>query len=214
MLKKLAISAFAVLATLTTTAQASTFYDPFGPQQNVAISTVLSGGWTQCYSGTMSQSIGYNAEAVLSNCSGQYLMMAGRQTGSDNLLLLAETTFADATFNTGSGSQNTHNSNGSDWYFANDWSWGFTLAGAGVSLNQCDTNAGSDSMCLHTLNGVGGYRIGNIMGLNSSTAYEKLFFVSNGAITDVPEPATVALVGLGLLGFAVSRRRSAKNGNA
>lgn len=42
--------------------------------------------------------------------------------------------------------------------------------------------------------------------------------VTKGEVTDpageVPEPTTVALVGLGLLGFAASRRKSAKSKNA
>lgn len=37
---------------------------------------------------------------------------------------------------------------------------------------------------------------------------------ATATISDVPEPATVALVGLGLLGFAASRRKSAKSKNA
>jgi hypothetical protein len=63
-------------------------------------------------------------------------------------------------------------------------------------------------MCLHTLSFVGGYRINDTQDLNGSTDFEKVFFVSNGGGTPVPEPGTLALVGLGLLGLA-SRRKTA-----
>ncbi len=63
-------------------------------------------------------------------------------------------------------------------------------------------------MCLHTLGFTGGYSINRIAGLNSSTAYEKLFFVASNS-TQVPEPASLALVSLALLGVAAARRRSA-----
>jgi hypothetical protein len=49
--------------------------------------------------------------------------------------------------------------------------------------------------------------------LSSSRTREgiyKLIGASDGLATDVPEPATLALFGLGLLGFAASRRKSAK----
>ncbi|HEV2612081.1 MAG TPA: PEP-CTERM sorting domain-containing protein [Noviherbaspirillum sp.] len=208
MFKKVIRPLALLLLAFATNAIAAPVYNPFGPQQSVSVSTVLGGGWTQCYSATMNVFIGSSAENVLSKCSGDYLMMAGRMTGSDTLLLLAQTTFDDATFNTGTGTQNTHNSNGTDWYFAPNWSWGFTNAGAGVALNQCDTRSdNANRMCLHTVNGAGGYRIGDFIGLNGSTNFEKVFFVANEVSTKVPEPATITLFGLGLLGFAVSRKR-------
>ncbi|HTD04689.1 PEP-CTERM sorting domain-containing protein [Undibacterium sp.] len=208
MLKKL-IGVCCILAGALAMDANASFYNPFGPQQNVSQSVITNGGWTQCYAGTMNLYIGNSAENVLSQCQGTYLMMAGRATGSDVFQLLAETTFADATFNTETGTQNTHNSNGSDWYFASNWSWGFTGAGEAVNLNQCDVSGGADKMCLHTINGAGGYRIGDNMGLNDSTSFEKVFFVSNGAV-DLPEPATLAMLGLGLAGICAARRKAIK----
>jgi hypothetical protein len=71
-------------------------------------------------------------------------------------------------------------------------------------------------MCLHTLDWTGGYRIGNVAGLNGSESYEKVFFQRDELDpttpnTTTPEPATWSLMGGGLLAmaFAVRRRRSA-----
>jgi hypothetical protein len=206
MLKKLIGAAAILCSVVAGEVSAAAFYNPFGPQQNVGLATITNGGWTQCYSSTMSTFIGSSAQNVLSQCNGNYLMMAGRLTGQDTFLLLAETTIADATFNTDSGTSNTHLSNGTNWYFGSDWSWGFAGANESVSLDQCDTLSGDDRMCLHTVNGAGGYRIGNVFNLNVSTNYEKVFFVSNGLTNDVPEPATLGLLGIGLAAAALRRK--------
>lgn len=204
-MKKNLLSVFALAMSLLVgnAALASPVYLPSGAQSNVALSTITGGGWTQCYAATMNVFIGNSAENVLNVCSGDYLMMAGRATGADTFLALAAALRADAIVDTGHTSV-THNANGAEWYYSPNWSWGFTAAGDTVSNNECDTSVSPLSMCLHTVNGAGGYRINEIVSFG--TNYEKVFFQA-AAGGDVPEPGSVALVGAALLGLAAMRKR-------
>lgn len=207
-MRRTLILTLVILGLLTERAEAQ--YLPVGPQQNVALSTILGGGWTQCYAELFGTPIGNDAEHVLSQCQGENIMMAGRATGSDMFLLLAQGALSDVTANTGAGTSNTHVVNGAQWYFSSQWSWGFAPIGEAVDLHSCDTASGAQHMCLHTLDWTGGYRIGDIAGLNDSQSYEKVFFV-NGGVIATPEPASFVLMATGLVGIVgVARRRRSR----
>ena len=204
------IRTFVIAAVLAATPAAAATYLPVGPQLNVPLATVTGGGWTQCYSATMAISFGGSAATTLAACTGDRLLVAGRETGSGTLLVLAQALKTDVLFNTGAASNGITNiANGTGWYNADNWSFGFVPAGETPNKSECDTTSGLGRLCIHTLTFTGGYRINDIQGLNNSTDYEKLVFTSSGGAV-VPEPASWAMLiaGFGLVG-AVARRRRA-----
>jgi hypothetical protein len=208
-MRHLCASAIASGLIAISTPAAAADYLPVGPQSNVPISTVTGGGWTLCYQSTFATPFGTSASTTLAGCGGDLLLLAGRATGSDTLLELAYASKADALFDTGAADNDIfHNANGSDWFYADNWSWGFKTPGTDFTKNQCDTTPPNGNVCLHTFDWVGGYSINTTGGLNGSNAYERLVFTafSGGA---VPEPSTWAmmLLGFGGIGFAMRRRR-------
>jgi hypothetical protein len=68
------------------TSDSPTFY-PSGPQKNVSVATVTSGGWTLCYQDTFAAVIDYNnnLEGLLQYCTGAYIMYAGGVNGLDSM---------------------------------------------------------------------------------------------------------------------------------
>jgi hypothetical protein len=212
---KFATAAMAIgMAAASPTLAAS--YLPVGPQTNVAVSTVTGGGWSQCFVGSYGQA-GASIAGILDGCGGTRLMLAGRVTGSSTLQLLAQALREDVIFETGTGTNSTHNANGTDWYFNNSYSWGFAPEGVGVFRVSCDasgvfdgnTSGGDMRLCWHTGGGTldGGWRLGNATSLNDNSGFERLVFTNTGG---VPESATWAMLiaGFGLVGATMRRRRA------
>jgi hypothetical protein len=188
-LKKIVLIATAFMLVGASVAVAEPGYYPEGPQTNVAVSTVTSGGWTLCYSANMQT--GMVKETISDACNeGGYVLYAGRAVNSDTLLLAAAAE-RDIAF-TVTATNATNLNNGSYWYF-NDQSIGFSPSSQ-INQNSADTcnsislpppcaDAGDGALrlSLHSSDvALGGWRIGLLDFLQFVDTHEKLIYVSGG----------------------------------
>ena len=194
-------------AAILASSAASAALVPVGVQNDVALGTVAGWGFSECSVVNYAQSnAGSRSAAMLSGCSGDYLMMAARRVGSTVYEVLAAADFSDVIFETGTGNT-THSANGVEWYFNDNYSWGFAGGGDVVSRTSCDTAGYSerDRLCWHTHDYFsGGWRAGSFTNLNNDSGWEKVLLVANDG-HQVPEPVGLAFLALGLTG-ALTRR--------
>jgi len=210
---KLCLSLAALLLVMTNTALAQP-YEPLGVQTNVPKSTVLNGGWTECYTDLYGDT-GISLSSILAQCPGAKMMLACSELNADAFVTLGQADYADVTFNTGTGNV-THQANDVEWYFDEENSWGFAPLGETVSRNSCDTNssAAEQRLCWHTGSGdlEGGWRCGATTSLNSSSTWVRHILINGDLPVASPVPANnhyalaLLILLLSSIGYVAIRR--------
>ena len=129
------------------------------------------------------------SDIPIKDTSGQYVILTGKAVGSSTLPILAAAptaqVFTETVVNT------PQLLNGTYWYYTlsttapNRGSIGFAPTSA-ITQNEADMRAGSERLSWHLIADEGGWRIGDDVELNSSSAYLKQVWTWNGPAAPAP----------------------------
>jgi hypothetical protein len=185
------------LPVATASAQVPAYY-PSGPQQNVSLSSVTGAGWRVCHLGNYGQTAAL--DSVLAGCTGPYLMLMASHAmaGSGPSALLAAGPRDDVLHEAGQASDGSVSSNGTKWYYSDDFSWGFAPAGDAINRNSCDLADGGETssqlhLCWNTDDGalVPGYRVGDTL-INNNLYLRRVLEYVPLSIAGAPASLTFA----------------------
>lgn len=199
---------------------------PSGVLNDVNYNTVVdTWGWEVLYRGDYNLCSRGGNGCLISDLfanvnDDDYIMLAGIADGSDSFDVLASALWSDVS--TVTMRNQTHAANGASWYF-NGYSMGFTALGTAIAQNSGDIREGSARTRLswHTsdINGVDsnnaayylnqGTRSGSNLSLNLSSSFDRVILINRSSSIDVPEPSTLAIFSLAMLGLA-SRKLTKK----
>ena len=231
----LSIAASSILFATPSQAAVIGAYYPSGPQRNVPISTITSGGWTLCWSSLFSATD--TLANIESSCTGNNLLEAGGVVGASSYMLAAAGERSSVLRLT-SLNETTLN-NGTYWYYYKGA--GGMMGGGSMGFSPSSTISQSSADCYYnganncsfpsvlvegqdptvdlrmswhtnSLSIIWGYRIGRLVGL--SGGYVRAIYQSN-AMTSAPDaPTSVTATSTGDTTANVSFTAPASDGGA
>jgi hypothetical protein len=152
-----------------------------GISTNVPKSAVTADGWTLCYQETYNIS-GTSLGTIQTNCSGGEMLLACSALGAPVLDVAAAGLQSDVLFFTSADTTSVHNANGVDWYYHNNYSWGFAVPGDTINKAPCDTASGAfpgEKLCWYTFANMVGTASGSRCGVAtniSAPTHERLIY--------------------------------------
>ena len=168
-----------------------------GVRTDLVEADLVEGGfepcWVEVYEEGQTTITGANPltgePGILTRCDEQILLLGCRRIGEeavsvaamgDREAILIPSEFADRT------PENVHN--GVNWYFNNDYSWGFAPAGAEVDVFSCDRvvdDRSGERVCWYTSADKvrPGYRCGADI-VNASGIWERFIYQRTGTVTE------------------------------
>lgn len=151
-------------------------YYPSGPQLNVPVSTVTSGGWTICFEDEFDDS-GTLVQTMLDLCTGEKILLAGKFNNNQSEIALLAAGERSAVFQVQTVYSEKTLNNGTYFYFFplpdttfdSSQSIGFSRS-PNIEVNNCDTETdfAEYRLCRHISDDNGtpyfdeGYRIGSL----------------------------------------------------
>lgn len=177
---------------------------PFGIQTDIDTSVLTDNGWDLNFQSAWGSQDAHDYDMFAGIALDDYVFIGAVYAGTSNIAVGAAILYSDLLEYTFGNSTNV--SNGAAWYFREDYSMGFADIGESISLSSADTYSDSgdlSKLSWHMQNNyTAGYRVGNYTS-NNSGVYEKVVFTTSAI--EVPEPSTLAIFALGIMGLA-SRR--------
>ena len=157
-----------------------------GIMTNLAVSDVVTGGFTQCFSDTYNIPFGNSASTTITaTCTEPVLLVACMPVGSNTLTDAAMANSTDIFIQDPATTTASHVANGTQWYNSDAYSFGYAPLGATINRSSCDIGVPQDSdqrLCWHTSNSFGGFRCGSTQFLNNSTSWVRVVYQRPGPL--------------------------------